>query len=120
MSKFCVKCGAELEDHAAFCDDCGAQQVTSNPPPIPEQGYQPSMHTSSPENTAKHSGFGITALVLGIISFLTIGILIIPEILGIIFGIIGLLDKPKKTSLAIAGLVLSIFSILLFILFLFI
>ena len=28
MSKKCMKCGAELEDNAFFCDECGAQQAT--------------------------------------------------------------------------------------------
>lgn len=26
MSKFCMKCGAMLEDDAVFCDECGARQ----------------------------------------------------------------------------------------------
>ena len=28
MSKKCMQCGAELEDNALFCDECGAQQAT--------------------------------------------------------------------------------------------
>lgn len=33
MSKRCIKCGAELEDQAIFCDECGAKQetITSKP-----------------------------------------------------------------------------------------
>ena len=27
MSKWCVECGAELEDDAIFCDECGSKQL---------------------------------------------------------------------------------------------
>ena len=27
MSKKCIKCGAELDDIAVFCDECGTKQI---------------------------------------------------------------------------------------------
>lgn len=127
MSKLCIKCGAELEDEAAFCDDCGAQQTTLNTPQ-PQHTNPSNINTdmgipgdmTTGNNTKKQSGFGIASLVLGIISLLSLGILIIPEILGITFGFVGLVDKSKNITLAVAGLILSILSTLLFIILLFI
>ena len=64
----------------------------------------------------KFSGFGIASLVLGIIAICTFGVFLIPEILGLVFGIIGITHKDTKHSLDIAGIVTSIISLLLFIL----
>lgn len=39
MSKFCVNCGAQLEDNAGFCGSCGAKQEVAQQAaaPVPEQ-----------------------------------------------------------------------------------
>ena len=36
MSKKCIQCGAELEDEAMFCDECGAKQIVE-PPKAPKE-----------------------------------------------------------------------------------
>lgn len=107
MSKFCVKCGAELEDDAVFCDDCGAQQVVQQAPVPTVASNLSNKNELVSGREKKHSGLGITSFVLGLLGVLTFGILFIPEILGIIFGIIGLTDKSKKTEFALIGLILS-------------
>ncbi len=107
MSKYCIKCGAELEDNAMFCDDCGAQQMMQSAP-IKEVASNQVKMSNADNKKMKESGYGIASLVLGIISVLTLGALFLPELLGIIFGICGLRDKSKKTSLALTGLILSI------------
>lgn len=61
------------------------------------------------------NGFGIASLVLGILSVLGIVILVGPIILAplsIIFGIIQLVKKGPK-GLAITGIIISIFSIII-------
>lgn len=111
MSKFCIKCGTELEDDAMFCDDCGTKQIVPQQPVTnlvadnPDQASKVNL-----SNGEKQSGFGIASLVIGIISLLTLGVFFVPEILGIVFGILGLSDKAKKHTCAIAGLTISILS----------
>lgn len=65
----------------------------------------------------KQSGFGIASLVLGIISIVTVCIVIgiVPSVLGLIFAIIALCQKNKKKGTAIAGLICSLVGIALFI-----
>lgn len=57
------------------------------------------------------TGFAVAALVLGIISFLSCGIFGLTELLGAIFGIVGI-TKSNKKGMSIAGLVLSLLSML--------
>lgn len=63
----------------------------------------------------KQSGFGIASLVLGIFGMLTavITIGIIPSIVGLILGCIGVSQKNRSKGTAIAGLVCSIIGILI-------
>ena len=72
------------------------------------------------EEQRQQSGLGVASLVLGIIALLTscIFIGILPAILSLIFSIITLCQKRYKKGMAIAGLVLSICSMILLILLL--
>ncbi|MCH5344140.1 MAG: DUF4190 and DUF4352 domain-containing protein [Acetatifactor sp.] len=65
----------------------------------------------------KESGFGIAALVLGIIGLLTSCFLvgILPAALGLIFAIVALASKNRKHGTAVGGLVCSIIAIVIFI-----
>lgn len=65
--------------------------------------------------TEKKNGFGIAALVLGIIGILTscIGIGIVFDIFAIIFGLISIISPKQKSGLGIAGLVIAICSIII-------
>lgn len=58
----------------------------------------------------KQSGMAIAALVCGIISICSCGMLFIPGILGIVFACIAMKDKSRKQTMAKAGLVISIIS----------
>ena len=74
---------------------------------VPQQNYQPQYQQTQPQGG---SGFGVAALVLGIIALLLCWIPyinIVCTILAFIFGIIGIVKKSGKGQ-AIAGLVLSI------------
>ncbi|SHI46497.1 protein of unknown function [Rubritalea squalenifaciens DSM 18772] len=68
------------------------------------------------------SGMAITAMVLGIISVLSFGMLILPQILAVVFGHIGMSQCKNDPNmdgngLAIAGLVMGYIFIGLFLLF---
>lgn len=106
MSKICIKCGTELEDNAIFCDECGVKQT-----PIENKTVEPTRpiqaQSGVKDTKKKQSGMGIASFILGLLGVLTFGVLYVPEILGIIFGILGRRDTTKKTGLATAGLVLS-------------
>lgn len=65
----------------------------------------------------KQSGFGIASLILGIISIVTVCIVIgiIPAILGVIFAIVAFCQKNVKKETAIVGFICSLMGIILFI-----
>ena len=120
MSKKCPNCGAELEDNAVFCDECGvqlAQQSNHNPPstpPIVRTNVSDtsainlqSMVTPKASDGMKNSGLGIASMVLGIISVCSLGILFIPKIVGLILGIITMGKKDTKHTFAVVGIVTS-------------
>lgn len=106
MSKMCIKCGAELEDDAVFCDECGTRLASAPRENADEQLNQ--IKPDSAEPKKKQSVMGIVSLCMGIIGFLTLGTLYLPEILGIILGILGRRDKTAKSGFATAGLILSL------------
>lgn len=102
MSKICIKCGAELEDDAIFCDECGTRLASE-----PRDGADVHLNqggSSNAETKKKQSVMGIVSFIMGIIGVLTLGTLYLPEILGIL----GRRDKTKKIGMATAGLVLSL------------
>lgn len=103
MSKFCVKCGIKLEDATVFCDVCGARQMVHN---VEKQ-------EKKILNTESNSKLGIASFIFGIISLISCGSLIIPEILGIVFAVIDLRDKTRKHGLTKAGLIMSIIACLM-------
>lgn len=119
MSKVCIKCGTMLEDGAVFCDECGTKQieeVTENKKVKEKKPKEKKVKEKVKDDSQpKNSGMSIASLVFGLIAICTFGVLYIPEILGIVFGIVGILDKDRKHNLAIAGLVLSILSIVIMI-----
>lgn len=67
--------------------------------------------------TNSTNGFGIACLILGIVGMLTTCLFfgIIPCILSLIFGLIGIFQKNKSKTTSIIGLVCSTIGILLFI-----
>lgn len=106
MSKKCIQCGAELEDWAAFCDECGAKQpdVSNMSKPMENKQFG---------ELKKDSKMGIASFVMGVISLYSFGCILIPQILGVVFGIIAIANKDKKHTLAIIGLSMSIIGFIL-------
>ena len=135
--RFCEHCGTQLGDGVRFCPNCGAQ-VAQNARQAKTDtklaavtpaantaektvGTQEPLHATVVTQTPapKTNGFAVAGFVLGICSIL-FGWLCcfnITSVLGLVFSIIGLCQiggkKGSGKGLAVAGLVLSILSILL-------
>ena len=75
------------------------------PPPVQMQ-TPPSVQQA--EEPKKHSGLSIASLVLGIVGLVSCGTLMVPEVLAIVFGLVGIKDKKHKTGMAIAGTILGV------------
>lgn len=77
------------------------------------QPYQYPQYQEQPEQPGRN--FAIASLVLGIVSFFCCGT--ICSILGIIFGVISKQRQKENNSMATAGIVLSIITLVLGIIF---
>jgi len=81
-------------------------------------GYLPANYTGRSDGELK-SGLAIASLIVGIISFMTFGLLGIGALIGIILGIVALMRTNREPSryggktLAITGLVLSATSLVI-------
>jgi hypothetical protein len=115
---YCNKCGAPIPEGASFCQKCGAPvEPSAAPARTPSAVSDQPVTTIAPSRT---SGFAIAALVLGIIGFL-INFL---SILAIIFGALGMSHTGKDPALkgrgmAVAGLVLGIIVVFIWIFIIF-
>lgn len=111
MSMKCPFCGTELDEEALFCDECGKRLPTFN--------NMNEMTEMNPDivqvnnRQLSNSGMGIASIVFGIISLITCGCFLLPEILGIVFGFIDVSNKKSKNTFSIWGIVLSIISIVI-------
>src|SRR5689334_18607392 len=110
----CLQCGFVGWSDVEYCKSCGAalsQGATNYTLTNPA-------YNSSNQAEVQKKGLAIFALVLGIISFFTFGLLGVGAIAGIIVAAIAMSrakNEPWKyggRGMAVAGLVLSITSIL--------
>jgi hypothetical protein len=131
---FCLKCGRELPDEAKFCAYCGAQ-INSTTNQIPEnknpqvntyqsvgamnynQNRQPINFNNAINGNKgnEKEGFGIAALILGILSIIfsfTMILSIIMGLIAVIFGIIHIAKKSRK-GLGVAGIITGVFGIII-------
>jgi hypothetical protein len=65
----------------------------------------------------KNSAGGIASFVLGIIAICSLGMSVIPAVLSIVMGIIAIKDPNVKHGLPVAGLIMSVISFVLLIIF---
>ena len=73
------------------------------PPPVQPQTPPPVQMQTPPsvqqaEEPKKHSGLSIASLVLGIVGLVSCGTLMVPEVLAIVFGLVGIKDKNIKQA----------------------
>ena len=112
---YCKKCGATVPEGGSFCQKCGAavdQSTAESPPPQAQPQPGPTVEATTT------SGFAIAALVCGIAGFLINFI----AVLAVIFGAIGMSQVSKNPNLkgkgmAIAGLVMGIIVVFLWVIF---
>lgn len=110
----CLACGFVGRSDLEFCKACGAPFSQSAAyAPHPSAGY-----ASWDEPESEKKAMAIASLVIGILSFLTFGFFGVGAILGIVLGIMAMKrvkNEPWRyggRGIAIAGLVLSICSLL--------
>jgi len=112
---FCSKCGVEIKQGSAFCQNCGAPAPgAAAPPPQPAAG-QPVMAQAGA--VQKTNSLAIVSLVLGIVSFLINPVFLI-SIAAVIVGFIAnnqISKNPgfKGKGLAMGGIILGILSVIL-------
>ena len=96
----CPKCNYPNDPRNKFCQNCGS----------------PLLQNANKPKSEKY-GLAISSFVLGILgfvfTFIVIGI--VPAIIGLILGIVSIAKDTKKKGMAIAGIVISIIAIMLFI-----
>ena len=103
--KVCSRCGAQNQDQAAVCYACGTQFAPPQAAPYQQPMYNPMAPAKVPGK-----GFGIAALVCGIVSFFFAGIIL--GILAIIFGAVAK-NKGYRGGMATAGIVLGVIGLAL-------
>jgi len=129
---YCSSCGKEHDASARFCESCGlsfgAQQMVQ---PVQAQGVYPSIQPvltvqpAQPVGAIPSNGTAIAGFVCGLVAIILVWIPWI-SLIAIILGVIGLilsglgLSQANKIegsgrSMAIAGLVLSIIVVLIFV-----
>jgi len=117
----CVECGfVGWSDEN--CKACGAPLgQRSHDLPSPEPVYSSHYDDSEYQEQGPKKGMAIAALVLGIIGFFTIGIIGIGAIIGTILACVAMSRAKREPwryggrSLAVAGLVLNILSLVSFV-----
>ena len=114
-SRKCLQCGFVGASDSENCKGCGAPLLQSSTSFHQPNQVQGSNYGQQPQEGVK-KGWAIFALVLGIVSFFTLGLLGVGAVTGIIVAIVAM-GKIKRNpweyggrGMAIAGLVLSITS----------
>lgn len=106
---FCRNCGNQLDDKAIMCPHCGVfldeREAKKFTKPVESEGK-------------RVNGLGIAAFVVGLASLGLGEYFLIVSIVAFVLGIVAVVKRKNYTScngLAIAGLVISIVSILIWV-----
>lgn len=110
---YCVNCGKELSDEAAFCPECGAQQGVHTPAAPCTESSAPA--AQQPVSKAPYNTVCIVGLIVSGIS-LFLNFWGIVGIVGTVLSVIGLIGCQRKGEnvrvCAISGIAIGAFSIL--------
>lgn len=124
----CAKCGNEFTV-GVFCPECGFknEQIKQTiPESLNQENQQPTVSNEEKSSNfdgknvdvqdvqKKGKGLAVVSLICGIISILTIGVLIVPEVLGIVFALVSKKGGEMQGT-AKAGFICSIVSIVILI-----
>lgn len=101
----CKNCGTEIDDSATVCPDCGAPASVTD---------EPESATAAPVAVKKVNVFGIIGFIVSILSAYFSIYYCIASVVGLIFSLIGVIrwKKCKTNGLAVAGLVISILTLI--------
>jgi Domain of unknown function (DUF4190) len=91
-----------------------AAAQASNVTPYGVPVYRTPVYADAPQ---PHRGLSITALVLGLCSFLFAWTLVVVPLIGIVFGFVALRREPAGKAMAIIGLVASVIGLVWVLLF---
>jgi hypothetical protein len=111
--KICPFCAEEIQDSATACKHCGSELTTTEASQLAAQG------TVAVSSGQPRKGLAIASLALGLLNIPTLGLYGFGAIGGLVLGIIAVFradNRPEEyggKGMAIAGIVLSVFSIVL-------
>ena len=104
---YCTNCGKEIDDKAVICVHCG----------VPTDNYSTLANVKTEQKT---NGLAIAGFAVGLASLWFGAFLAIPSVAGLILSIFGMKNKAKYNrcnGLAVAGLVISIVSVVIWVLY---
>lgn len=110
--KTCPKCSGQMEiDYVRamlVCPYCGNEMILE-----PEMMQAPIEPPKAPAPEVKSTRFGLFAMIAGIASFLTCGMLFLPEIAALVLAILSFVKErdKKNTVMASVGLILGLLAI---------
>ncbi len=116
----CRKCGKEFEGY--FCPKCGTRYEEKDSVEVTIMEGEPQGENTSYDMSreasyeGKNKLFGILSLIFGIISICSCGMFVIPNILGIVFGVLAK-KSGNKTKCSVVGLVCSVIATVFFCIF---
>lgn len=109
----CSSCGMEFE--GVFCPNCGTKnEVSTDTNEKIDAGMGAGQSFTMERPKKKKNIMAILALISGLASVCTLGTLIIPDILAIIFGIFCKQDEERPT-IGKVGLICGILSAVIFV-----
>lgn len=121
----CRNCGVQF-DEGFFCPECGTKvesvsPATNNNKPVENVIYESDSQQVIKQNEEGHNWvkqiMSIMSLLFGILALITLGSLIIPQILGVVCACLGRKHR-KFQGMAKAGLICSIIATVILILLL--
>lgn len=104
-----------------------AAQPVSGPDPYPWHGNGPSPHggpggfpyppgtAGFPDASEGSSALSLASMIIGLVSLVFVGWLVVPQVVGIVFGHIGLVrEQPQGRSFAVTGLITGYLALLIY------
>ena len=101
---YCTRCGKQINDSAVICVNCG----------VATRNFNAVAEVRKTVEEKKVNGFGIAGFVVGLLSLGLGFYLCVASIIGLSLSIVGMtqMKKCNVNGLAIAGLILSIISLM--------
>lgn len=102
MSKFCTKCGTEMDNHTNFCPKCGAAIIQEN---ATQSNYNTNVYNQTNSELKPINILGLISVCLaGVTLFLPefyYDLILSMSLAAIVLGIIGLAKSKKYVNKAV-------------------